>query len=116
MGKGNLQPFKEGEDPRRNKEGRPKGALSFKTRIKRWLEAELEEENPETGKRELMPLIDIIILAQIKKAKRGNDRSFELLKNHIESLPKQGIDLSNTDGTLSKEIVFKRYKKDDKTK
>lgn len=103
-------------DPSPNPSGKPKGTLSFKTRIKRWLEAEMEEENPETGLKEKMPLIDIIILKQVQKARRGNDKSFEMLKNHIESLPKQGIDLSNTDGTLSKEIVFKRYKKDDKTK
>jgi len=102
--------WKEGESG--NPAGKPKGALSFKTRIKKWLEAEMSELNPETGKEEKMPLLDIIILAQIKKAKRGNDRSFELLKNHIEALPKQGIDLSNTDGTLQKEIVFKRYKKE----
>lgn len=99
-----FQPGKSG-----NEKGKPKGTISFKTRIKKWLEVEMEDENPETGKREKMALIDILILAQIKKAKRGNDRSFELIKNHIESLPKQGIDLSNTDGTLSKEIVFRDY-------
>jgi len=95
-----------------NEAGKPKGTLSFKTRIKRWLEVEMEAENPETLAKEKMPLIDIIILKQIQKARQGNDKSFELIKNHIESLPKQGIDLSNTDGTLSKEIVFKRYKKE----
>ncbi len=93
-----------------NESGKPKGTLSFKTIIKRWLAAEMEEENPETGQKENMSLADIITLKQIQKARRGNDKSFEMLKNHIESLPKQGIDLSNTDGTLSKEIVFKRYK------
>lgn len=114
MGKEHLKPFKDGEDDRRNKKGRPAGALSFKTIIKRWMSAELDEENPETGKREKMSLADIIILKQFQKARRGDSRAFELLKNHIESLPKQGIDLSNTDGTLSKEIVFKRYNKESK--
>ena len=106
--------FKPGQSG--NPAGKPKGTLSFKTRIKKWLEVEIESVNPETGKREKMALIDSIILAQMNKAKKGNDRSFELIKNHIEALPKQGIDLSNTDGTLSKEIVFKRYDKNDKPK
>ena len=103
--------FKEGN---KASPGKKPGTLSFKTIIRKWLSVEMEEENPETGAKEKMPLADIIVLKQIQKARRGNERSFELIKNHIESLPKQGIDLSNTDGTLSKEIVFKRYKKDSK--
>jgi len=99
-------------DPSPNPSGKPKGTLSFKTIIKRWMAAEMDEENPETGQKEKMTLADIITLKQFQKAKRGDTRAFEVLKNHIESLPKQGIDLSNTDGTLSKEIVFKRYKKE----
>lgn len=102
--------FKPGESG--NPSGKPKGILSFKTRIKKWLEVEIEDFNPETGQREKMTLLDSIILKQMQKAKSGNDKSFEMIKNHIESLPKQGIDLSNTDGTLGKEIVFKRYKKE----
>lgn len=103
--------FKPGESG--NPAGKPKGTLSFRTRIARWLAAEMEELNPETGQTEKMALIDIIILKQVQKAKRGDSRAFELIKNHQEALPKQGIDLTSAGEKIgSKEIVFKRYKKD----
>lgn len=100
--------FKKGDIP--NPTGRPKGALSFKTIIRRWMEAKMEEINPETGLPENMTLADIITLKQFQKAKRGDTRAFEILKNHIESLPKAGIDIT-TDGQSinQKEIIFKRY-------
>lgn len=102
--------FKPGQSG--NPAGKPPGTVSFKNSIKKFAGVMMKDINPETGQEELMTLADIITMQQFKKAKRGDTRAFEVLKNHIESLPKQGIDLSNTDGTLSKEIVFKRYKKE----
>lgn len=102
--------FKPGESG--NPLGKPKGTVSFKNSIKKFGSMVIKGTNPETGKEEEMTLVDVICSKQFQKALRGDSRAFELLKNHIESLPKQGIDLSNTDGTLSKEIVFKRYKKE----
>lgn len=110
----NLPPkehqFKPGQSG--NPAGKPKGTVSFKNSIKKFGAMMMKEINPETGEEELMTLVDIITAQQYKKARKGDTRAFEILKDHIESKPKQGIDLSNTDGTLSKEIVFKRYKKD----
>jgi hypothetical protein len=102
--------FKKGQSG--NPKGKPVGTVSFKNSIKKFGAMVFKGINPETNQEEEMTLVDVITSKQYQKALRGDSKSFELLKNHIESLPKQGIDLSNTDGTLSKEIVFKRYKKE----
>jgi len=106
----NLKPFKKGQSG--NPEGRPKGALSWKTTFKKWLTMETDEFNPITKLTERMNQYDKITLATLTKARNGDIKAAEFFKDHMESKPKQGIDLSNTDGTLSKEIVFKRYKKE----
>ncbi len=105
--------WKEGESG--NPAGKPKGTLSFKTIIKRWMEAKMDEVDPETGETVKMTLADIITLKQFQKAKKGDTRAYEVLKNHIEALPKQGIDLTSAGEKIGeKEIRFVRYKKDEK--
>lgn len=95
-----------------NPAGKPVGTLSFKTIIKKWMAVEMDETDPETGQKKKMTLADIITLRQFQKAKRGDSRSFELLKNHIESLPKQGIDLTTAGESINqKTIIFKDYTK-----
>lgn len=94
--------------------GRPKGSVSFKAIIRRWADAMMDEINPETGEIERMSLADIITLKQFQKAKKGDTRAYEILKNHIEALPKQGIDLTSAGEKIGqKEIIFKRYSKKD---
>lgn len=103
--------WKEGESG--NPAGKPKGTLSFKTIIKKWMEAKMDEVDPETGETVKMTLADIITLKQFQKAKKGDTRAYEVLKNHIEALPKQGIDLTSAGESLAgKEIVFRDYSKD----
>ncbi len=99
--------FKKGCKPK----GKPPGTLSFKTIIRKWMEATLDEANPETGIIEKMSLADIITLKQFQKARKGDSRAFELLKNHIESLPKQGLDLTTAGESFNKKIIFERYSK-----
>lgn len=109
--------FKKGQSG--NPAGKKPGTLSFKTIINKWLNAKMDEPNPETGEVEKMTLGDIITIRQIQKAKKGDTRAYEVLKDHVEAKPKQGIDLTSAGESLAgKEIVFKRYagKKDDETK
>lgn len=102
--------FKPGQSG--NPKGKPPGTLSFKTIIRKWMEVEMDETDPKTGATKKMTLADIITLRQFQKAKRGDSRSFELLKNHIESLPKQGIDLTSAGESINqKTIIFKDYTK-----
>ena len=90
----NLKPFKKGDDPRRNSTGKNKGStLSFKTIINRWLSEETEELNPISNKTELMTQSDVITLKQIAKARKGDTRAFEVLKDHIEAKPKQVLEV-----------------------
>lgn len=107
--------FKPGQSG--NPKGKQKGTLSIKKIIRDLLSLEEDHENPVTKSIEKMNQAEIITLKQIAKARKGDSRAFELLKNHIEALPKQGIDLTTAGESLNgKEIVFRRYKKDDSDK
>jgi len=111
----NLKSWEPGQSG--NPTGKKPGTLSFKTIIRKWMNAEMDEIDPVTGQTIKMPLADIITLKQFQKAKKGDSRAFELLKNHIEALPKQGIDITTDGESLNqKEIIFRRFNKDDATK
>lgn len=98
-----------------NPAGKPKGTISWKTTFKKWLEAETDEENPISKAIEKMTQLDKITLMQIKKARNGDTRAAEFLKDHMEAKPKQGIDLTSAGEKIGeKEIRFIRYKKDEK--
>jgi hypothetical protein len=69
-----------------------KGTLSAKTIIKRWLEAEAKEENPLTGGLEKLSQLDLITLAQVVKAKKGDTAAYNSLMDRLEGKPKQTVD------------------------
>lgn len=73
----NLQPFKKGQSG--NPNGRPKGALSRSTLVKKWLLAKEDSVNPITNKVERMTQADIATLALIQKAKNGDVNAFKEL-------------------------------------
>lgn len=56
-------------DPALPGAGRPPGALSAKTIIRKWLESKEVVTNELTGKRETLTQFDIIVLKQLIKAK-----------------------------------------------
>lgn len=62
-----------------NPSGKPKGTKHRATLIKKWLDVEQEFENPITGELVKITQEEIMILAQIKKARSGDSKSFELL-------------------------------------
>jgi hypothetical protein len=69
--------FKKGESG--NPNGRPKGSLNRSTLINKWLEVEQDFTNPITNVNERLSQADIITLAAIKEAQKGNIQAFEKL-------------------------------------
>lgn len=84
--------FKPGESG--NPAGKPKGALSAKTIIKKWLEAKDKFKNPITGEDELLSQYDIIAIQQIAKARKGDTKAFDSVLDRVEGKPKQEIDVN----------------------
>lgn len=85
-------------DPSPNPRGRPKGSLNTSTIIKRWLEATEKAKNPLTGKEEKMTQMDIITLAQLIKARKGDTTAFRELLDRTDGKPSQAVNVSGPDG------------------
>ena len=80
-------PFKKGDDPRRNLDGRPKGSYSLVTILKKKLAKAIKKGGKEAGEE----LVDI----WISKAK--TDRDFNALKEivrYTDGMPKEQIEHS----------------------
>jgi len=108
----NLKPFKKGESG--NLEGRPKGARSRSTIVREWLECSESVTNPITGKKEKLMQSDIITLALIKKARKGDVQAFKELMDSGFGRTVQEIEQTINGGKPDKvEIVIHRP---DKTK
>ena len=108
----NLKPFKKGKDERRNMNGKPKGTLSAKTIIKKWLEAKDKFKNPITGVEEYLSQYDIIAIQQIAKARKGDTKAFDSVLDRVEGKPKQEIDV-NQDITWVEEKTYQKPKDDE---
>jgi hypothetical protein len=91
-------------DPSPNPAGPGKGYLQSKTIIKKWLEAVEKAKNPLSGIEENMSQMDIITLAQLVKARKGDTVAFNSLLDRTEGKPKQTID-GNTDSKITLQIV-----------
>lgn len=108
MNEENLKPFKPGTSG--NPAGKKRGTLSWKTTIKKWLDVEEDYLNPVTNKRERMTQYDIVILKVLSKARRGDIRAAEFLKDHMEAKAKQGLDITSAgENFFQKKIIFENY-------
>lgn len=94
----NLVPFAKGHDPRRNTDGRPPGIPNAKTLIKKWLEIEERIRNPITGQLENLSQYDLIILAQLSKARHKDTAAFNALIDRLEGKPVQSTEITGKDG------------------
>lgn len=94
-------PF-EKDDPRINKEGRPKGSRNRSTIVREILELLEHQKNPITGKHEELTQEQIMTLAVLSKARKGDVRAYQALMDSSYGQPKQQIELSNEE-----EGVFK---------
>lgn len=97
MNNENLKPAKKGEV--RNPNGRPKGSKNRSTIARQWLEATDKIKNPLTGKTETLSQEDIMTLALIRKARRGNVQAYKELMDsawgkatqNIQQIVQQGV-------------------------
>jgi len=84
---GTLHPPKKG-DPSPNPNGRPKGTRNRSTIVREWLEATESMKNPITGQSEKLTQYDIITLALIQKARKGDVQAFkELMDSSFGKIP-----------------------------
>ena len=92
----NISPHKFKKGTSGNPKGRPPGP-NAKTIIKKWLLAKEQMKNPISGTTETLTQLDIISLAQLVKARKGDTAAFNALLDRVDGKPKQTTDLT-TDG------------------
>jgi hypothetical protein len=81
----------------RNPNGRPKGARSRSTIVREWLDTKEVMQNPITGKTQRMSQADVMTLALIKKARKGDVAAFRELFD--SAYGKNPDIIMNPDGT-----------------
>jgi|TARA_R110000764_G_scaffold11749_3_gene35134 hypothetical protein len=101
----NLTSWKKGQSGNIN--GRPKGSLNRSTIAKKWLTTDQEYKNPLTQDLENLSQEDIMTLALINKARKGDVSAYKALMDSGYGNPKDSLDI-NTAETINidfKEII-----------
>jgi len=88
-----LIPFEKGKSG--NPAGRPKGSLNRSTIARKWLEVQEDAKNPITGSNEKMSQEDIMTLALIKKARKGDTTAYAKLMDSAYGAPMQQTDVTS---------------------
>ena len=81
----------------RNPNGRPKGSKNRSTIARKWLETMQNAKNPITGVDENLSQEDLITLAMIHKARKGDVAAYKQLMDSGFGMPTQSIDLQQTE-------------------
>ena len=76
----------------RNPNGRPKGSKNRSTIARKWLEVMQESKNPITGELEKLSQEDLITLAMIHKARKGDVGAYKQLMDSGFGMPTQSIE------------------------
>jgi hypothetical protein len=87
-----LKPVQPGEI--RNPNGKPKGTKNRSTIARKWLEVMQESKNPITGELEKLSQEDLITLAMIHKARKGDVGAYKQLMDSGFGMPTQQIDVT----------------------
>jgi hypothetical protein len=97
----NLKPFKKGN---KASPGRPKGVRPMKSIIKEFLECEFDAKNipPEFQnlkiKGKTMTVQQLMTLAQIKKALKGDEKAYDRIIDRFEGKPTQTVVTEDEEG------------------
>jgi hypothetical protein len=97
----NLKPFKKGN---KASPGRPKGVRPMKSIIKEFLECEFDAKNipPEFQnlkiKGKTMTVQQLMTLAQIKKALKGDEKAYDRIIDRYEGKPTQTVVTEDEEG------------------
>ena len=94
--------YKSGESG--NPTGRPKGSLNRKTVAREYLAFLQEEVNPLTGIKELLSNEDVITLALIHKAKKGDVNAYKALMDSAYGGVKQSVELTDAEQPIFKQL------------
>ena len=86
----NIIPPKLGEV--RNPKGKPKGTRNRSTVARKWLEAMQDSRNPITGEIENLSQEDLMTLALLNKARKGDVNAYKQLMDSGYGLPKQQVE------------------------
>jgi hypothetical protein len=86
----NLTPFPPGNNA--NPNGRPKGSKNRSTIARKWLEVMQDTKNPITGELEKLSQEDLITLAMIHKARKGDVGAYKQLMDSGFGMPTQSIE------------------------
>lgn len=87
-----LKPAQPGEV--RNPNGKPKGTKNRSTIARKWLEVMQDAKNPITGELEKLSQEDLITLAMIHKARKGDVGAYKQLMDSGFGMPTQQIDVT----------------------
>ena len=87
-----------------NPSGRPKGSLNRKTIAREYLAFLQEEVNPLTGIKELLSNEDMITLAIIHKAKKGDVNAYKALMDSAYGAVKQNIEVTEAETPIFKQL------------
>ena len=98
----NLIPFKKGQSG--NPKGRPVGSKNRSTIAKIWLSVEQNQKNPLTNQDEDMSQEDLITLALIKKARKGDVQAYQKLLDSAYGAPVQQIEQTNIEQPLFPDV------------
>ena len=90
--------WKKGESG--NPNGRPKGGKNRSTIARQWLEVNQDLKNPLTSEIERMSQEDVMTLALIKKARRGDVNAYKALMDSGYGSPLQQIESTNIEQPL----------------
>jgi hypothetical protein len=88
----NLKPFPPGNNA--NPKGRPKGSLNRSTIAKKWLEVMQDSKNPISGEIEKLSQADLMTLALIHKARKGDVSAYKQLMDSAFGLPQQNVNVT----------------------
>lgn len=91
--------FKPGQSG--NPKGRPKGSLSRSTIARKWLEVMQSKKNPMNGEFEMLSNEDLITLAQIHKALKGDTQAYKAVMDSAHGQPKAEVKIDYDYAELS---------------
>ncbi len=98
-----LKPFEKGISG--NPNGRPEGTKNRSTIVKKWLEVIEETTNSITKEKEDLSQQDQIVLALIKKAKKGDVAAFKELMDSAHGKIVDQKDITSNGNTFSIPVI-----------
>jgi hypothetical protein len=90
----NIERYKMKKGTTLNPKGRPKGARNRSTLAREWLEVSEKVKNPITGVIEQLEQQDIMTLALIKEARKGNVQAYKELMDSAYGKVTQPTDIT----------------------